>query len=220
MTATGCQALGFPLREHTLSQTLPAFGRGRQTPCCPGHARQLLHALRSYRALNQTLLTESPPLVHPTRPVPPESVRQEVPRFGHGYCATWRHCLNKTASFSAFRRFQGGDVQALPLLAVCLIDDEPQLHAYGSTLLCAAPSEGAVTGLSYPSTPGFPRCQYFQVSPPHSALSPVPQKPSCAAGVTLFRHVPPVSLALTFTIDQVTGPFPAQRRFTVAQLPP
>lgn len=112
MTATGCQALGYPLREHTLSQTLPAFGRGRQTPCCPGHARQLLHALRSYRALNQTLLTESPPLVHPTRPVPPESVRQEVPRLGHGYCATWRHCLNRAASLAAFRRFQGGDVHS------------------------------------------------------------------------------------------------------------
>lgn len=73
----------------------------------------------------------------------------------------------------------------------------------------------AVTGLSYASTPGFPR---YSVSrfPPRPALSPVPQKPSCAAGVTLFRYVPPVGL--TFTHNQVTGPFPAQRRFTVAQL--
>ena len=30
-------------------------------------------------------------------------------------------------------------------------------------------NEGAVTGLSYPSTPGFPRCQRFQVSPPRPA---------------------------------------------------
>jgi len=107
---------------------------------------------------------------------------------------------------------------ALPLLTACLIDYEPRLHACGSTLLRTAPSTGAVTGLSYASTPGFPRCPRFQVSPPRSVPSPVPQKPSCAAGVALFRYAPPVGLSPTFTIDQVTGPFPAQRRFTVAQL--
>ena len=42
---------------------------------------------------------------------------------------------------------------------------QPQLHAYGSVLLRTAPFSGAVTGLSYPSTPDFSRCQYRQPSP-------------------------------------------------------
>lgn len=37
-------------------------------------------------------------------------VQQEVPRLDKGYCATWRHCLCKTACLSTFRRFQRGDV--------------------------------------------------------------------------------------------------------------
>ena len=61
--------------------------------------------------------------------------------------------------------------------------------------------------MSYPSTPGFPRCQRFQVSPPRPALSPVPQKPSCAAGVTLFRYVPPVGLVRLSHITRSLGHF-------------
>lgn len=74
-------------------------------------------------------------------------------------------------------------------------------------MLRTAPSQGAVTGLSYASTPGFPRCQRFQVSPPRPALSPVPQKPSCAASVTLFRYVPPVGLVRLSRITRSLGHF-------------
>lgn len=76
---------------------------------------------------------------------------------------------------------------------------------------------GAVTGLSYPSTPDFSRCQLRQVSPCSPRMSPYAQKPSCAVRVTPFRYVPRVGLAPTFTWSQVNRPFPACRRFRVAQ---
>jgi hypothetical protein len=75
---------------------------------------------------------------------------------------------------------------------MCVINDEPWLYACGSVVLRTAPSKGAVTGLSYPSTPGFPGCRLVQVSPPSPAVLPRPQKPSCAVRVTLFRSVPRV----------------------------
>ena len=75
-----------------------------------------------------------------------------------------------------------------------VIDDEPWLNADGSTVLRTAPSKGAVTGLSYPSTPGFPRCQLRQFSPCSPAVLPRPQKPSCAVPVALLRYAPGVGL--------------------------
>lgn len=83
---------------------------------------------------------------------------------------------------------------AAGVLKKCVIDYEPRLHAYGSTLLRTAPSRGAVTGLSYPLTPCFQRCRLRQVSPCSPRTSPCAQKPSRAAVVTLFRHVPTASL--------------------------
>ena len=87
---------------------------------------------------------------------------------------------------------------------------------------------GAVTRLSYPETPSFPRCQAVQVSPP----APVP---SLAPLPWLARQFEPTSSAIVcgkccalpvrpiggnspaFTFDQVTGALPPRRRFMVAQ---
>ena len=77
---------------------------------------------------------------------------------------------------------------------MCIIDDEPWLSACGFIMLRAAPSKGAVTGLSYPSTPDFSGCQLRQVSPCSPRTLPCAQKPSCAARVALFRYAPRVGL--------------------------
>lgn len=65
------------------------------------------------------------------------------------------------------------------------------------------PSRGAVTGLSYPSTPGFPRCRLRQVSPCSPRTSPCAQKPSCAVPVALLRYAPGVGMVTDF--HRVTG---------------
>lgn len=76
---------------------------------------------------------------------------------------------------------------------------------------------GAVTRLSYPEAPGFPRCQLRQVSPcsPHASLHA--HQPSCAANVAPFRYAPLAGLSPAFTRNQVTRAFPLVRRFMVAQ---
>lgn len=76
---------------------------------------------------------------------------------------------------------------------------------------------GAVTGLSYALTLGFPRCRRIQISPQRPAVFPRPQKPSCAARVTPFRQVPRAGLSPAFAYHQVTSAFPPTRRFDVAQ---
>ena len=89
-------------------------------------------------------------------------------------------------------------------------------------MLRAAPSKGAVRGLSYPSTPDFSGCQLRQVSPCSPRTLPCAQKPSSAARVALFRYAPRVGLSSDFR--WITGhrgiaspaPFP-RRRFRVAQ---
>lgn len=76
------------------------------------------------------------------------------------------------------------------------------LHRLRTTASClwlyVAPhstlNRGAVTGLSYPSTLSFPRCQLRQVSPCSPRMSPYAQKPSCAALVALLRYAPRVGL--------------------------
>lgn len=57
---------------------------------------------------------------------------------------------------------------------------------------------GAVTRLSYPEAPGFPRCQLRQVSPcsPHASLHA--HQPSCAANVAPFRYAPSAGLSTRF----------------------
>lgn len=57
---------------------------------------------------------------------------------------------------------------------------------------------GAVTRLSYPETPGFPRCQLRQISPcsPHASLHA--HQPSCAANVAPFRYAPLAGLSTRF----------------------
>lgn len=57
---------------------------------------------------------------------------------------------------------------------------------------------GAVTRLSYPETPGFPRCQLRQVSPcsPHASLHA--HQPSCAADVAPFQYAPSAGLSTRF----------------------
>ncbi len=56
------------------------------------------HALRSYRAMSQTLLSQSPPLA-----VAPHGAtrysRREVPTLVTSYCATQRHCLRTSLAF-------------------------------------------------------------------------------------------------------------------------
>ena len=58
--------------------------------------------------------------------------------------------------------------------------------------------EGAVTRLSYPEAPGFPRCRPRQVSPcgPHASLHA--HQPSCAANVAPFRYAPLAGLSTRF----------------------
>jgi hypothetical protein len=65
-------------------------------------------------------------------------------------------------------------------------------------MLRAAPSKGAVRGLSYPSTPDFSGCQLRQVSPCSPRTLPCAQKPSSAARVALFRYAPRVGLSSDF----------------------
>lgn len=78
---------------------------------------------------------------------------------------------------------------------------------------------GAISGLSYPATPGFPRCQLRQVSPCSPHASRHAQQPSTPAMVTPFRYVPMVGLS-DFHLCQVVGALPPQRRFHVAQRRP
>lgn len=79
-------------------------------------------------------------------------------------------------------------------------------------------NEGAVTGLSYPSTPDFSRCQRFQVSPPRPATS---ASEAILCGRRYALSIRPAGRPYpTFTNNQVTKPFPAWSRFTVAQLRP
>jgi len=67
--------------------------------------------------------------------------------------------------------------------------------------LCISPHStllGAVTRLSYPEAPGFPRCRLRQVSPcsPHASLHA--HQPSCAANVAPFQYAPSVGLSTHF----------------------
>lgn len=106
-----------------------------------------------------------------------------------------RHCLSKEASHSGFPQISGGRCSIAPsLLTSCIVDDEPRLHAYGSPPFRNAPSRGAVTRLSYPETPGFPRCRLRQVSPCSPRTSPYAHQPSCAADVAPFRYAPSAGL--------------------------
>lgn len=109
MAATGRQA---PQDTHCWAdthcrKTLPTFGNGSPNPPLPKGSSPCASVVSHYRS-NPT--HRSPSLGCPAQPVPPELVGQEDPRLDYRYCATWRHCLSKTASLSAFRRFQGGDV--------------------------------------------------------------------------------------------------------------
>lgn len=191
--------------KHTLShKRFQLSGTGRQTRRC---SRQL-PACFGRIAYKSNPTHQSPPLDHRAQPVPTELVCQEAPRLDYCYCATWCHCLCKTASFPAFRRFQRGDVPE-PFVYSPSASSTTNHGFMPMAPRCSAkaPSKGAVTGLSYSSTQGFPRCQRFRVSPPRPVLSPVPQKPSCAAGVTLFRYVPPVGLIRLSHITRSLGHF-------------
>lgn len=88
-----------------------------------------------------------------------------------------------------------------------------------AALRCSAqrPCMGAVTGLSYSSTPGFPRCRLRQVSPcsPHALRRA--QKPSCAAVVAPLSVRPHGGSCTRFHRDQVDEALPPHRRFHVAQ---
>lgn len=108
ITAMGCQARQSPhcwvhthFRKH--SQLSEA---GRQTRRCP---RQLPTCFGRIACKSNPTHRVSPSwLSSPTGAS--RLVQQEVPRLDKGYCATWRHCLCKTACLSTFRRFQRGDV--------------------------------------------------------------------------------------------------------------
>jgi hypothetical protein len=60
---------------------------------------------------------------------------------------------------------------------------------------------GAVTRLSYPETPGFPRCRLRQVSPcsPHASLHA--HQPTCVANVAPSQHAPSVGLSTHFHLQ-------------------
>ena len=64
-------------------------------------------------------------------------------------------------------------------------------------LRCSAqhPSRGAVTRLSYPEAPGFPRCRPRQVSPCGPRASLHAHQPTCAVRVALLRYAPRVGLS-------------------------
>lgn len=64
-------------------------------------------------------------------------------------------------------------------------------------LRCSAqhPSRGAVTRLSYPEAPDFPRCRPRQVSPCGPRASLHAHQPTCAVRVALLRHAPRVGLS-------------------------
>ena len=109
IAATGCQALfNAPLQgqTHTFANA-PNFRKQVAKPAAALGSSPCASVVSHYRS-NPT--HRSPPLGCQAQPVPPELVGQEDPRLDYRYCATWRHCLSKTASLSAFRRFQGGDV--------------------------------------------------------------------------------------------------------------
>lgn len=91
------------------------------------------------------------------------------------------------------------------------------LSANGLMVFQTATSCVAVTRLSYPAAPGFPRCRVVQVSPQTPVLFPVPQQPTCLASVTLSRQVPEVGLSPTFAPQQEARSLPTWPRFNVAQ---
>lgn len=110
--AHGCNGPPSPskyplLGRHTLSQNASNFRKRVAKPVAVKDSSPCASVVSHYRS-NPT--HRSPPLGCQAQPVPPELVGQEDPRLDYRYCATWRHCLSKTASLSAFRRFQGGDV--------------------------------------------------------------------------------------------------------------
>jgi hypothetical protein len=189
--ATGCHTRFFRLAtEHTCANA-PGFRDGVPPP--PPLSRLPM----DFGRIVPSVKPYSPglPLPISTATVPPDGVSGEVPQLDWSYCAMQRHCLHTSLAFRLSADFprpmfhSGWGTQVV-------------LHRRRTTASCLwlyiAPQrtlEGAVTRLSYPEVPGFPRYQLRQVSPcsPHASLHA--HQPSCAARVTLFRYVPRVGLS-------------------------
>jgi hypothetical protein len=114
--------------------------------------------------ISQTLLSQSPSLCFACA-VPPDTAQREAPTLVTSYCATCSATASTFPSLSTPRRFPWPDVQSGS-------GTQFMLHRLRTTAQClwlyVAPHStlvGAVTGLSYPSTPDFSRCQLRQVSP-------------------------------------------------------
>ncbi len=179
--------------NHTLRKTLQPFG----TRCRRAAAMQL--PIRFGRITYKSNPTQSVSLsqFHSARCHPIQSVRDS--HISNQLLRNAAPLSPHSLSLSTPRRFPWPDVHSGS-------GTQFMLHRLQTTAQClwlyVAPHStlvGAVTGLSYASTPDFSRCQLRQVSPCSPRMSPYAQKPSCAVQVTPFRYVPRVGLAPTFT---------------------